>query len=268
MAFRLQATSAPMAAPARSNKTEEWPLRLYREGVERVRGRSRKQTRGTYPFRMMRYWFTACIVEHELRRTQGPLRILDLGCERGISRDFCHPSAGLSWIGLDMNERRLRMLEGMYDELHCRDFNETLPLAPNSADVAIFQHVAEHLPRPEFSLAEIARVLRPGGVLVAGSPVLPKLIASVREAQFRKELAEGTRKPGKHVNVYWPSRWRDSLDAAGMDCEVLHGGYLLRWQKNPLENQAWWVRINQIWGRMFPALSGEVLVVARKRATA
>jgi SAM-dependent methyltransferase len=45
-----------------------------------------------------------------------------------------------------------------------------LPLASSSVDAAISWDVLEHLPRPEAALAELARVVRPGGVVVIGLP--------------------------------------------------------------------------------------------------
>ncbi|HVT19843.1 MAG TPA: methyltransferase domain-containing protein, partial [Mycobacteriales bacterium] len=43
---------------------------------------------------------------------------------------------------------------------------ERLPFADASVDVVIFTEVIEHLLRPELAVWEIARVLKPGGVLV------------------------------------------------------------------------------------------------------
>ncbi|HSV27510.1 MAG TPA: hypothetical protein VLH60_06410, partial [Sedimentisphaerales bacterium] len=57
--------------------------------------------------------------------------------------------------------------------------------------------------------------------------------------------------------------WRDMCRNAGLELEALTGGYLLRWAGNPLDNTRTWVRLNQVWGALFPSLGGEVLVKAR-----
>jgi hypothetical protein len=59
-------------------------------------------------------------------------------------------------------------------------------------------------------------------------------------------------------------RWRRLLEDAGMEVEILTGTFLVRWSAGPLENQAWWVRLNQLWGALFPSLGGEVYLSARK----
>lgn len=41
------------------------------------------------------------------------------------------------------------------------------------------------------------------------------------------------------------------------------GSHLLRWSGNPLENFAWWIRLNQIWGAFLPALGNEICLPLR-----
>ena len=43
---------------------------------------------------------------------------------------------------------------------------ETLPVTTGSVDVCLCTQVLEHVERPELVLPELARVLRPGGVLL------------------------------------------------------------------------------------------------------
>jgi hypothetical protein len=49
---------------------------------------------------------------------------------------------------------------------------------------------------------------------------------------------------------------------------MLTGTFLARWSGSPLENRAWWLRLNQFWGALFPSLGGEVYLSARKPAEA
>src|SRR5690606_3229290 len=76
---------------------------------------------------------------------------------------------------------------------------ERLPFADPSCDVVTAFDVLEHLPRPEVLIAEAAPVLRPGGLLVAATPV-PLLFDRVEPT---------------HVAERPPSWWVRTLEEAG-----------------------------------------------------
>lgn len=52
------------------------------------------------------------------------------------------------------------------------DLNKPLPLASESADTVLTTDVLEHIAHPDGFMAEVARLLRPGGVLILGVPFL------------------------------------------------------------------------------------------------
>ncbi|MCM2322903.1 MAG: class I SAM-dependent methyltransferase [Oligoflexia bacterium] len=98
----------------------------------------------------------------------GSERILDIGCgnmpfRHRVERRF--PSA--VYVGFDVAESaRFGFTEKRatpFDGLH-------LPVEAGSADSAICTEVLEHHPAPEALIAEIHRVLRPGGSLFATIP--------------------------------------------------------------------------------------------------
>lgn len=220
-----------------------------------------------FPLRMMRYWWTLCVLQDEAERLGRPITVLDAGCGKGILRKYAGNSIQARWVGLDMKVNRASLRQVGYEELYSCDFDQPLPVADASADVIVFLHVLEHVPRPAFTLAELARILRPGGVLLAGSPVAPKWIAQAREWWLRRQLREGKRRSGDHISCFWPARWAAMVQAEGLTVEMLSGAYLLRWAGNPLENTQWWLRLNQLWGGLFPSLGGEVYVMARSYCT-
>lgn len=55
------------------------------------------------------------------------------------------------------------------------DFNRDWPLAEGSFDVVVASNVFEHLFDPFHSFAELARVLRPGGIAFVGLPLVTSL---------------------------------------------------------------------------------------------
>ena len=65
-------------------------------------------------------------------------------------------SVGGTWVGVEPFEGGGHTVIASADEL---------PFSDNSFDVAIMDAVLEHLPNVENAFMEVARVLRPGGVL-------------------------------------------------------------------------------------------------------
>ncbi|HEX6851533.1 MAG TPA: methyltransferase domain-containing protein [Candidatus Polarisedimenticolaceae bacterium] len=93
----------------------------------------------------------------ELLRTVPPDGlVLELGTGLGALQDV-HPA----YVGVDLSVealvRRLRRPAFAADMQH-------LPLRSGSLDALFTVAVLEHVPRPDLAIAEIARVLRPGGV--------------------------------------------------------------------------------------------------------
>jgi SAM-dependent methyltransferase len=98
------------------------------------------------------------------------LVIVDLGCGTGASYDaFSAHTGRIRWIGLDITDSQ--EVDGRpkrdlplcaYDGIH-------IPLVCNSADVVYSHQVFEHVRHPEALLAEVRRVLKPGGVFVGST---------------------------------------------------------------------------------------------------
>jgi len=244
-----------------------WPLSSLPERLQATRNddviNPRAATR-VFPIRALRYWWTRCAILREMQQRSTDTVIADVGCNRGHFKRFVGELPHLRWVGLDWRINPDALRASGYTEWHQCDFDAVLPLPDNSADIVVFLHVIEHLPRPDFTIAELARILRPGGVLLAGSPVAPALISHLRDWQLQRRLKSGAEQAGGHVNSMSCGRWRKLLDRVHMQIEMLTGTFLVRWSDNPLENRASWVRLNQLWGALFPALGGEVYLTARK----
>lgn len=109
----------------------------------------------------------------ELLPTAGAdgLAVLDFGCGPGNDLvGFNHYSRPKRVVGVDVSpssvaEARERLaLHGFEAELICHDVqNGPLPLNDGSFDLVRAFGVLQHMPRPEAGLAELRRLLRPGG---------------------------------------------------------------------------------------------------------
>jgi len=95
-------------------------------------------------------------------------RVLDLGCGRGILLDRLATSFRTRGFGIDISRGTLRGLQT--ESLHSHQIacseGENLPFRDNSFDLAVSLDVLEHVEAPEPVLAEMLRVLKPGGVLL------------------------------------------------------------------------------------------------------
>ena len=98
--------------------------------------------------------------------------MLDIGCGSALAADPLR-DLDATYVGLDFGghhiesaAKRYRDIQGPLRTSFIRGDGERLPFVEGAVDVVIFTEVIEHLLRPELAVWEIARVLRPGGVLV------------------------------------------------------------------------------------------------------
>lgn len=243
-----------------------WPLTLFetasvfREEAFPLRPGA-KRTR--YPFRVLRYWWVINAIGDEVRRLHRPVTIVDVGSEKGLLKNIVPPIANSRWIGLDRDVSNEYVLGAGYDELHACNLEDSIPLPDDSADVLVCLHIFEHLSKTETTLAELTRVVKPGGVLLIGTPVLPRLLAAVRQRQFRREIVAGKRTPGEHVLVFYPALWRRLIRRLGVKTEMFTGSHFLRMTGNSLENFQLWVRLNQFIAACVPSLGNELCIRLR-----
>jgi 2-polyprenyl-3-methyl-5-hydroxy-6-metoxy-1,4-benzoquinol methylase len=95
---------------------------------------------------------------------------LDLGCGDGAHLDWL-ASHVTTLYGSDYNVLRLRRAQarGVAAGLAVADVTD-YPADDDTFDVVFFNHVIEHIPDDERALSEIHRVLKPGGIVVLGTP--------------------------------------------------------------------------------------------------
>lgn len=104
------------------------------------------------------------LVTHALA-TRPRARVLEAGC--GARSHLSYPN-DVRLIGVDLLRTQLQRNTG--SPLLAQGDVTALPVASASADLVVCWDVLEHLPEPERAVAEIARVLRPGGLAVLALP--------------------------------------------------------------------------------------------------
>ena len=101
--------------------------------------------------------------------TGPPLQILDIGCGTGLN-SRAMAAKGHRVAGVDISEHAIaRYRESGFDG-RTMDIESGLDFADESFDLVFCSEVIEHLVRPERLVAEVHRVLRPGGRLVLSTP--------------------------------------------------------------------------------------------------
>jgi ubiquinone/menaquinone biosynthesis C-methylase UbiE len=101
----------------------------------------------------------------------GGVEILDVGCGTGeITARLAELYPRASLVGVDLIERHLELAR-----LRCREFGGrvsfraadafALPFADATFDLVVCRHMLQAVPRPGDAIAEMVRVLRPGGRL-------------------------------------------------------------------------------------------------------
>lgn len=109
-------------------------------------------------------------IELEVGRSgDGPWRVLDLGCGPGTSVDFFRArDPDVEWVGLDLPDSPEVRIRARTDARFETFDGVTIPFAEESFDLVYCKQVLEHVRRPLPLLAEVKRVLAPGGFF-AGS---------------------------------------------------------------------------------------------------
>ena len=97
-----------------------------------------------------------------LARVPAGAAVLDIGCRDGGLRRWLPP--GVRYQGMDITP------EFAGPDIVIRDVSDGIPFGDGVFDHVFCIEVLEHVPNPFGALAEIHRVLRPGGVLVLSVP--------------------------------------------------------------------------------------------------
>jgi ubiquinone/menaquinone biosynthesis C-methylase UbiE len=164
-------------------------------------------------------------------------KVLDLGCGSGHA-SFAAASAAGEVVAYDLTDSMLRVVEqvaadrGLANIRTMRGSAESLPFSSASFDWVISRYSAHHWRNLDSAMAEIARVLKPGGQVclidVAGGPE-PLLDTHLQAVELLRDPS--------HVRNYTEREWLAFFERHAIPANVS-----LRWRP-PIEFSSWITRI-------------------------
>ena len=167
--------------------------------------------------------------------------VLDLGCGAG-RHAFEVYRRGARVIAADLDHKELPPVAGLFHAM--RSEGEAAPPAQATAlaadatglpfpddafDAVIAAEILEHIPDDAAALAEIARVLRPGGIAAVTVPAwLPERICWALSREYHEV-------PGGHVRIFTRAELSAKLVAAGLTPAEAHHAH-------GLHSPYWWLK--------------------------
>jgi ubiquinone/menaquinone biosynthesis C-methylase UbiE len=140
---------------------------------------------------------------------------LDMGCGGGHAAFRLAPLVG-KVVACDLSGEMLRVVAGEADRrglanvVTKRSAAESLPCPSGSFDVAVTRYSAHHWRDVPAGLAQMRRVLKPGGMIIAmdvATPGVPLLDTWLQSLELLRDPS--------HVRNASPAEWRAMLTAAG-----------------------------------------------------
>jgi 2-polyprenyl-3-methyl-5-hydroxy-6-metoxy-1,4-benzoquinol methylase len=192
-----------------------------------------------------------------------PGRVLDVGCAAG---EFAALLATRGWRvhGADNEPALVDAARARGVDARVVDLDRApLPWPDGAFDTVVAAEVIEHVIDTDHLLAEIARMLRPGGVLVVTTPNLASLENRLRLllGRYPMWMDVGVEGAG-HLRYYTPRVLRHQLAQHGLRVERHVGNWV------PLVPQRWlddrrapWLAITGDW---WPSLAMGIVMKARR----
>lgn len=136
----------------------------------------------------------------EITRALGPtdgLRCLDLGSDNGVVSLLLRRRGG-RWASADLTEEAVGSIRGLVgSDVHLLADGRPLPFGDGAFDRVVVVDMLEHVRDDAAFVAELARVLRPGGRLVVNTPHRKDTtLRRIRHALGQTDEKHGHLRPG------------------------------------------------------------------------
>jgi methionine biosynthesis protein MetW len=176
-------------------------------------------------------------IDLAIRVVEGGKRLLDLGCADGVLAEQLLPRFSEAY-GVDISETALEAARKRGIRTHRVNVDqEPLPFPADHFDVITCLDIVEHVFEPRVLIAEVARVLRPGGSLYIAYPNM-RYIIRIKElfgGRFPKTSGDTAYSyDGGHLHYYTPADVRGLLAERGLTTSqewgIVSGGIKNNWK--------------------------------------
>lgn len=168
-------------------------------------------------------------------------RVLDMGCGAG-RHAFALLRRGAHVVALDRDAAELKDVAGMFAAMAqegevpagasaatVRGTAYALPFPDATFDHVVCSEVLEHLPQDRRAMAELTRVLRPGGLIAVTVPRWgPELVCWALSSAYHEV-------EGGHIRIYRGSELLRRLVGAGLEPVASH-------HTHALHSPYWWLK--------------------------
>ncbi|OBK15874.1 class I SAM-dependent methyltransferase [Mycobacterium asiaticum] len=167
--------------------------------------------------------------------------VIDVGCGAG-RHAFEAYRRGADVVAFDQNAAELRAVDTLLQAMAetgeapasasakvVRGDALNLPYSDETFDCVIASEILEHIPEDDGAIAELIRVLRPGGTLAVSVPRwLPERVCWLLSEEYHSNV-------GGHVRIYRASELRDKIAGRGMELTRTHHAHALH-------SPFWWLK--------------------------
>lgn len=228
----------------------------------------RKQT---YSLRQSRYWEIANYINELAKKSNRPIKVLDVGYSSGVLLRYLEVKSHFKFIrlfGVDLPHQGSIYKKDCWEHLYTGDLLEGMPEIQDTFDCVVCEQVLEHISGDSsVPLQTLERLLKPGASLIVGVPIFPHglhlyryYIIPITDKVFNVKKIRG------HVQAFSGYTFRKRIkkhtsltinNSKGF--RIISGGIL-----KPLENIRWWWRFNRFIGSIAPDICIEIQVYCQK----